>query len=428
MVRHLPSVRNSTLGVIVCLTLLPTVAAEHGQLLDYRLNEQIVQVPAGKGGHALLQTTVFKPNGPGPFPLIIINHGKDAGSPRQQGRDRFIYMATAFVRRGYAVMVPMRRGFAGSGGRYVEYGCNMTANGLGQASDVRDTLAFARSQSWVDSEHIVVAGQSYGGLATVAMGAQPAPGVRGLINFAGGLRDTSKHCDWQASLVRAMATYGGESSLPSVWLYGENDSLFGPALVARMHEAYVRAGGAATLVEYGAFRRDAHGLIGSREGEKIWWPALEPFLRRLGMPTTELYAVAPAPVLPRSDFASLDDVDAVPFLREAGRSAYREYLGKLSPRAFALSANGAWCWAEDGEDPEVRALATCEAKGGQRCRLYSVDDNVVWREDAPGPASPASPAPGARAGLTLVAVVATSPSAAVKGSNAAIGGSAGDGH
>lgn len=415
MVRVLPSVRSTTLGFIVCLTLLPTLAAEHVQLLDYRLNEQILQVPAGKGGHARLQTTVFRPDGPGPFPLIIINHGKDAGAPSQQARDRFIYMATAFVKRGYAVMVPMRRGFAGSTGRYVEYGCNMTANGLGQASDVRDSLDFARKLSWVDSDRIVVAGQSYGGLATLAMGTQHIPGVRGLINFAGGLRDNTNRCDWKSELVRAMRTYGGGSPLPSLWMYGENDSLFSPELVTRMHDAYVRAGGNARLVEYGAFRRDAHGLIGSREGEKVWWGETEQFLKRIGMPTAELYAVAPPPSIPKSDFAPLDDVDAVPFLREAGKLAYREYLSKLSPRAFALSANGAWCWAEDGEDPDIRALATCEAKGGQRCRLYSVDNNVVWRDDEPRKQS-----------IMTLAASDTAVSSAGKNGSTTVGGSAAD--
>lgn len=415
MVRVLPSVRNTTLGFIVCLTLLPTLAAEHVQLLDYRLNEQILQVPAGKGGHARLQTTVFRPDGPGPFPLIIINHGKDAGAPSQQARDRFIYMATAFVKRGYAVMVPMRRGFAGSTGRYVEYGCNMTANGLGQASDVRDSLDFARKLPWVDSDRIVVAGQSYGGLATLAMGTQHIPGVRGLINFAGGLRDNTNRCDWKSELVRAMRTYGGGSPLPSLWMYGENDSLFSPELVTRMHDAYVRAGGNARLVEYGAFRRDAHGLIGSREGEKVWWGETEQFLKRIGMPTAELYAVAPPPSIPKSDFAPLDDVDAVPFLREAGKLAYREYLSKLSPRAFALSANGAWCWAEDGEDPDIRALATCEAKGGQRCRLYSVDNNVVWRDDEPRKQS-----------IMTLAASDTAVSSAGKNGSTTVGGSAAD--
>jgi dienelactone hydrolase len=277
---------------------------------------------------------------------------------------------------------------------------------------VRDTLDFARDLPYIDSDRIVIAGQSYGGLATIALGTQNTPGVRGLINFAGGLRDNANRCDWRSELVRAMGTYGGASKLPSLWMYGENDSLFNPELVARMHDAYVRAGGEARLVEYGAFRRDAHGLIGSREGEKIWWKETEQFLISIGMPTTERYAVAPAPSMPKSDFATLDDVDAVPFLREAGRSAYREYLSKMSPRAFALSANGAWCWAEDGEDPDVRALATCEAKGGQRCRLYSVDNNVVWRDDEPRTQST----------MTLATVDSA---AAVKGGGS-VGGSATD--
>lgn len=407
MFRFLPSVRNSTLGLIVCLTLMPTLAAEHVQLLDYRLNEQIIQVPAGKHGRLHLQTTVFRPDGPGPFPLIIINHGKDAGAPSQQGRDRFIYMATAFVKRGYAVMVPMRRGFAGSSGRYVEYGCNMAANGLGQASDVRDTIDYAHRLSWIDSDRIVVAGQSYGGLATIALGTLDVPGVRGLLNFAGGLRDNANRCDWRGELVKAFGSYGAASKLPSLWMYGENDSLFDPELVARMHDAYTRAGGQARLIEYGAYRRDAHGMVGSREGEKVWWAETEQFLRRIGMPTQELYAVAPAPTIPKSDFASLDDVEAVPFLHEAGREAYKEYLSKLNPRAFAVAPNGAWCWAEDGEDPEVRALATCEQKGGQRCRLYSVDNNVVWRDDEPNK----------QRTMTLAA----SDSSHARGSNATVG-------
>ena len=124
-------------------------------------------VPAGPGKQASLQTTVFRPNGPGPFPLLIINHGKEAGEPRYQQRDRFIFMATAFVKRGYAVMVPMRRGFADSTGRYADYGCDMTANGYAQANDVLDAIDFARGQKWIDDDRIVVAGQSYGGLSLI---------------------------------------------------------------------------------------------------------------------------------------------------------------------------------------------------------------------------------------------------------------------
>jgi dienelactone hydrolase len=381
MVRLPSSVRNIALAFVVGFAWLPSMSVEQEMHLDYRLNEHIVLIPAGANGRAMMETTVFQPNGPGPFPLLIINHGKEAGAPSAQARDRFIFMATAFVKRGYAVMVPMRQGFANSTGRYKDFGCNMTANGFSQANDVRDAVNFARQQDWVDGERIIVAGQSYGGLATMALGTQELPGVRGLLNFAGGLRDDANSCDWQGELVHAFAKYGAANRIASLWMYGANDSLFGPALVARMHTAFVHAGGNATLVEYGPFKRDAHGMIASRDGEKVWWADTERFLKQIGMPTEVRYAVVAQPTLPGTDFAKLDDVDAVPFMGEHGRSAYREYLGKMTPRAFAVAPNGAWCWAEEGEDPDRRALATCEKKGGQPCKLYSVDEQVVWRAD-----------------------------------------------
>lgn len=377
MLRARP-VRILISAAIAALTLLPGVAHLEELPLDYRMNEHIVHVPAGSQQQAMLETTVFQPNGPGPFPLIIINHGKDPGRPSLQPRDRFYHMATAFVERGYAVMVPMRQGFSKSTGRYRDHGCDMTANGYSQAEDIRDTLAFARQQSWVDKDRIVIAGQSYGGLATIAVGTQELPGVRGLINYAGGLRDDSDRCAWRSALVSAFAEYGSKAKLPSLWMYGQNDSLFGPELAQRMHAAFEQAGGRARLVEFPAFKRDAHGMLASRDGEKVWLADTEKFLNEIGMPTKVVHEVPAPPTPARTDYAKVDDVDAVPFLSENGKRAYRDYLTKMTPRAFAVSPSGAWTWAEEGEDPDGRALATCSAKSTEPCRLYSVDDYVVW--------------------------------------------------
>jgi dienelactone hydrolase len=364
--------------LIVGLALLPGLAIEQELQLDHRLNEHVILIPAGSEHQAMMETTVFQPNGPGPFPLLIINHGKDPGAPSKQPRDRFYHMAHAFVERGYAVMVPMRQGFANSTGRYSDHGCDMTANGYGQASDILDALNYAREQPWVDPQRIVIAGQSYGGLATIALGTQALPGVRALLNFAGGLRDAG--CDWQGELLTAYANYGANAKIPSLWMYGANDSLFGPELASRMHDAYALAGGQGRLVEYSSFKHDAHGMLASRDGQKIWLSETEQFLQQVGMPTKVLYEVPEPPQPPRTDFAKVDDVDAVPFLTDNGRRAYREYLTKLTPRAFAVSPTGAWTWAEEGEDPESRALSTCSAKSSQPCKLYSIDDYVVWNE------------------------------------------------
>ena len=381
MFRAPASVRKLTSAAIVVLAMLPGFSVEQELQLDYRINEHIVLIPAGRNHQARLETTVFQPNGPGPFPLIIINHGKDPGHPNLQPRDRFYHMAHAFVARGYAVMVPMRQGFANSTGRYRDHGCDMTANGYTQAEDIRDTLEYAREQKWIDADRVVIAGQSYGGLATMALGTQELPGVRGLINFAGGLRDDSNGCGWRSALVSAFAEYGSQNKVPSLWMYGQNDSLFGPELVARMHDAFEQAGGKAKLVEYAPFKRDAHGMLASRDGEKVWLADTMQFLDRVGMPTKVVYKVPEPPMPQPTNFAKVDDVESVPFLSENGKRAYAEYLTKMTPRAFAVSSSGAWCWAEEGEDPDARALATCSAKSDKPCRLYSVDEHVVWNPD-----------------------------------------------
>ena len=372
--------------------------------LDARLNEQVVMVP---GAHAnLLETTIFRPPGKGPFPLVLMNHGKQPGDPRLQSRDRFYYMSREFVRRGYAVMVPMRTGFSRSGGEYADHGCNMTGNGYLQAMDLRAALRYARSQSWIDGNRIIVAGQSYGGLAALAAGAGALPGVRGLLNFAGGLRADDGGCQWKSALVSAFGDYGSRSSLPSLWFYGANDSYFNHALVNQLYQAYARAGGNARLVAYDAFKHDAHGMVGSRDGFAVWWPQTERFLRQIGMPTDEVVAVAEDPPVPRTDFALIQDIDSVPYLRERGREGYRAFLSKSSPRAFAVSSTGAWSWAEEGEDPVGRVLSACQANSSQPCKLYAVDDYVVWNERTPVPANLAGNTaveewqPGADPGLT----------------------------
>ena len=69
------------------------------ELLKLDLNEQILRIPLSSDPGVQLQTTVFKPNGPGPFPLLLMNHGKDPGNPKSQKRDRFYHLAAAFVKR-----------------------------------------------------------------------------------------------------------------------------------------------------------------------------------------------------------------------------------------------------------------------------------------------------------------------------------------
>jgi dienelactone hydrolase len=359
---------------------VPRIALDDDHYLPTaHLSEQVIGIPSGPDGSVTLQTTIFKPAGPGPFPMVVFNHGKMHGDPRMQARSDPISFAREFVRRGYVVVAPNRQGFAQSGGTYVQDGCDVERNGLSQAADVAATVDFMAKQPYVDAQHIVIAGTSHGGLATIAYGTQAAAGVRGLINFSGGLRQDA--CtDWQGNLTRAFGTYGEKVRVPSLWMYGDNDSIWSAELVSQMYAAYAAHGASARMIDFGDYKNDAHRLVGDRDGVRIWWPAVERFLARAGMPTRVQYQVSDPTQPQATDFAAVDAVDSVPFLDDAGRNGYRNFLHQFPSRAFAVSDSGAWSWAEGGDDPMAVAVANCQKQSSDPCRLYAVNNAVVWKD------------------------------------------------
>jgi dienelactone hydrolase len=184
------------------------------------------------------------------------------------------------------VALPMARGVAGSGGEFDSKGCDVEADGIGKAQDLRGVIQALSHDARVDPTRIVVLGQSYGGLATMALGAlDPPPGVHALVNFAGGRR--ARYCATdRADLVAAMASYGKRTKLPSLWFYGNSDSVFPPAVWRPMFDAYRAQGGRATLVEVDDYRGDAHRFLAGPDGVASWAPKLDQFLGSNGLPAT----------------------------------------------------------------------------------------------------------------------------------------------
>ncbi len=357
------------------------------QELDATLNETVINVP--KKGTVFtidLETTVYKPDGDGPFPLVIINHGKAVGDPRFQSRYRPALAARWFMQRGYIVVVPMRQGFSKSSGSYIGGGCNVESNGRAQAVDVKAVLDYFVAQPYVDKTRILLMGQSHGGWTTLALGTLSYPGVRGLVNFAGGLRQESCSA-WEGVLASAAGSYGKETTLSSLWFYGDNDSYFNVATWKSMFERYTAAGGKARIVAFGTFGGDSHAMFGSRNGQRIWQPEVLAFLGQVGLPVQSIpefqkYGrVITIAVPPRTDFALLEDVASVPFVKDTGREAYKNFLGRASPKAFAIAPNSAWGWADGGDDPLARSMQNCNLRGKGECKLYAVDADVVWKKE-----------------------------------------------
>jgi dienelactone hydrolase len=353
--------------------------------LNASINEVVIQIPKPGLMSLDLETTLYKPDGQGPFPVAIINHGKALGDSRFQSRYRPATAARYFMQRGYAVVVPMRQGFSKSGGTYIGGGCNVGSNGRAQAGDVKAVLDYIAAQPWADKNNMVVLGQSHGGWTTLALGAQGYPGVKGLVNFAGGLRQVDCPA-WENGLARAAADYGKLTTLPSLWFYGDNDSYFNTPTYQAMYSEYTAAGGKARLVAFGTFGADAHSMFGSRAGQPIWQPEVTKLLASVGLPSEPLpefskYRMAGVTPIPAAtSFAPLADESKLPHVKESGRNGYRTYLTKLVPRAFAIGPSGAWAWADGGDDPLSRALDNCKRFAKTDCKLYSVDEDVVWTE------------------------------------------------
>lgn len=87
-----------------------------------------------------------------------------------------------------------------------------------------------------------------------------------------------------------------------------------------------------------------------------------------------------------SGYAAIDNIGAVP---TGGNSAtgvgdaYKQFLLLNNPRAFMLTSDGRWGSVSDADSLDS-LLKDC-AKRGVQCRLYAVDNTVVWRPDKAGP-------------------------------------------
>jgi len=373
------------LAVLLCAALAGQACAQEPEL-NAALNESVVMVSKKAFvGSTDIETTVYKPDGPGPFPVVVINHGKALGDPRFQSRYRPAIAARYFLQRGYMVLVPMRQGFSKSSGGYIGGGCNVESNGRVQAEDVKTVLDYALAQPDADKSRILVMGQSHGGWTTLAFGTLNYPGVKGLVNFAGGLRQESC-AGWQANLGRAAGTYGTETQLPSLWFYGDNDSYFSPSTWQDMAARYNSGGVKARVVAFGTFGSDSHSMFGSSKGQGIWQPEVTRFLESIGLPSQPVPAFArfastvqKTELPPKTDFAAIGDEPPLPSLSASGKAGYKTFLGKEMPRAFAIGPAGGWAWAEGGDDPAKRALDGCNRQAKvEKCKLYAVDNDVVW--------------------------------------------------
>lgn len=278
----------------LCLVLFPALAHAADEEILAELHEQVVQVPirieglfGGKDSN--LTATTFRPDGNGPFPLIVLSHGTSPNALERAniGRYRRIPQIREFVNRGFAVIVPIRRGFGATGGDYAEYIGKCASPIYYEAcrsagSDIVATVNYATNRPDIHPDCVILVGQSTGGFASLAAASMNPRGLIAVINFSGGHGgDPAAHpgvpCDPQ-SLRAALAKISETIKVPVLWHYAENDKYFSPSYAREWFSVFEKAGGKGRLVIQPPYGKDGHSLFTSTAAIPIWTKAFDTFL------------------------------------------------------------------------------------------------------------------------------------------------------
>ena len=260
------------------------------------LREEVVTIPLREATPEEkafpLAGTLYQPPGEGPFPVVVLNHGSPF-HPRDRdkmGRYRLVPQTRELVGRGFAVLVPMRRGYGASPGSFVEGAgsCDQpryAASGAASARDVVSAIDFVRTRASLDANRIVLMGQSAGGFASLAAASQSPKGVVAVINFSGGRGGNGQDgVPCRPDVMRELLSqYASTTTVPTLWHYAENDKYFGPDTVRSWFAGFEAAGGRGRLVMQPSYGNDGHLLFYAPAAIPIWSRAIDEFIRDFGL-------------------------------------------------------------------------------------------------------------------------------------------------
>lgn len=350
-----------------------------------------IRVPMAEAGPQGLQALFIRPAAPRRYPLAVFSHGapRDAAQRRRMSPYGSLPIAMEFVRRGYAVVIVMRRGYGTSGGNYIEgVACdregNFTASGLLAAADIRAALDFVSKRTDVDPSVMIAIGESAGGFSSLGLSSNAPQGLKAVINFAGGRGSTGPDeiCK-KDKLITAFANYGRTSRVPTLWIYAENDTFFVPRVAREFLEAFTRTGGIAEFIAHPRHGEDGHNFV--YRGIDLWTPYVDDFLHKHKLPRSEKLLEIPVVNLPPP-----------PRLSESGLRSFRDFLRQGPNKAFAVASDGSFGWragVATREDAIRDALANC-SKHANDCRIYVVNDEIERKTaSSPQPRTSALPPP-----------------------------------
>jgi dienelactone hydrolase len=227
-------------------------------------------------GALTLHGLLFKPDGDGPFPAILWNHGSEPHPDGYVGR-----LSTFFVAAGYVFFSPFRSGQGGSPGPYITDQLNAVPPGQrnqlqvqllqAQLGDQLAGLAALKAQPFVDSANITVMGGSYGGIQTLLGAAAANAGYKTAVACSAAAESWKGNPLLQKAMLDTVAGVG----IPMFLLQAQNDFDLAPnqALAAR----FQALGKPVKAMVYplfgsGAVGQEGHNMCFTPAGAAIWGP------------------------------------------------------------------------------------------------------------------------------------------------------------
>jgi dienelactone hydrolase len=365
----MPAKLASLLAVLCAL--LPTAARA------VPIHEQEIRIPWVKAAPAGLDALLVFADLPGKHPLVVMTHGssRDPEAHRTVSPWALLPQAVWFARRGFVVLVVVRRGYGNSGGEQDgAHTGRCPASDYEQASrnaaeDLRTAIEFGSKLPQVDPARALAIGISTGGIATVALTADAPRNLVAAINFAGGRGSQADHdvCN-PDSLISAYHDFGKHSRVPMLWIYSQNDKYFWPELAQRFDAAFRSAGGQDEFILAPAFGDDGHHLFGG--GIEVWTPMVDAFLKSHDL--QPLPDPLPEPTPP--------NIPPPAGLSEHGQQSFHTYLTLGPHKAFAMSEHHfAFVTAQmTTQDAARKAVENCNKNAmgsGETCHIAFVDES-----------------------------------------------------
>jgi carboxymethylenebutenolidase len=225
-------------------------------------NARLVSFPSSGG---TLYGFLYVPEGKGPFPAVLWNHGSEK-RPGWQPE-----LASFYNSHGYVFFLPHRRGQGRSPGPYImdeirSGGGPALAVQVQQAAnkDVVAAMNWLKTQPEVDASRIVVSGCSFGGIQTL-LTAEKGLGARAFIAFAPAAQS------WGNGAVDQMlADAVKHAKAPVFILQARNDYSIQPTeVLGRIAKA--RGGQAKIYPAFGKGAQEGHwGFATTSAGIALW--------------------------------------------------------------------------------------------------------------------------------------------------------------